>query len=57
MAADVTLTTLGRLIFQRENGLSYNVLGPFRPPVQSMLLSSSMMLCTSLVELPTMEPA
>jgi hypothetical protein len=46
---NVTITTLGRLTFRRENGLSYNALGPFRLPVEDMLLSSSMILCMSLV--------
>jgi hypothetical protein len=47
----MTITTLasGRLTFRRENGLSYNALGPFRLPVEIMLLSLSMMLCMSLV--------
>jgi hypothetical protein len=45
----MTLTTLGRLTFRHENGLNYNALGPFRPPVHTMLLSSSMVLCMSLV--------
>jgi hypothetical protein len=48
MATNVTIMTLGRSIFRRENGLSYNALGPFRLPVEVMLLSSSMMLCMSL---------
>jgi hypothetical protein len=30
----MTLTTLGRLTSRHENGLSYNVLDPFRPLVQ-----------------------
>jgi hypothetical protein len=46
---DITLTTLGRLAFQHENGLSYNVLGAFRLPVDVMLLPLSMVLCMSLV--------
>jgi len=46
---NITATTLGRSIFRHENGLSYNALGPFRLPVTIMLLSSSMMLCMSLV--------
>jgi hypothetical protein len=41
--------TLGRLIFRRENGLSYNALGPFRLPVAVILLPLLMMLCMSLV--------
>ena len=49
MATDVTITTLGHLIFRHENGLSYNVLGPFLLVAQVMLLSSSMVLCMSLV--------
>jgi hypothetical protein len=57
VAAHVTLTTLGRLTFRHESGLSYIVLGPFHPPVQSQLLFSSMMLCMSLVGLPAMEPS
>ena len=58
VATHMTLTTLGRLTFRHENGLSYNALGPgpFHPPVQVMLLSSSMMLCMSLVGLPPIEP-
>ena len=56
VTVDNTLTTLGRLTFLRENGPSYNALGPFRPPVDIMLLSSSIMLCMSLVGLATMEP-
>ena len=43
------ITTLGRLTFRRENGLSYNALGPFRLLVELMLLSLSMMLCMSMV--------
>jgi hypothetical protein len=46
---NITITTLGRSIFRRESGLSYNALGPFHLPVEAMLLSSSMMLCMSLV--------
>jgi len=49
MAVNITLTTLGRLTFRRENGLSYNALGPFRLPVEVTLLSLSMTLCMSLV--------
>ncbi len=56
MATHITLTTLGRLTFRYENGLSYNAQGPFRLPVHIMLLSSSMMLCMYLVGLPTLEP-
>jgi hypothetical protein len=48
----ISIMTLGRLIFRRENGLSYNALGPFRLPVAVMLLSSLMMLCMSLVGTP-----
>ena len=51
----MSLTTLGRLTFQLENGLSYNALGPFHPPVQVMLLSSLVMLCMSLVGVRRME--
>jgi hypothetical protein len=40
----ITLTTLGRLTFQHENGLSYNALAALRPPVDVMLLPSRMML-------------
>jgi hypothetical protein len=50
--ATITITTLGRLTFRHENGLSYNALGPFRLPVQVMLLSLSIMLCMSLVGTP-----
>jgi len=50
------ITTLGRLTFRHENGLSYNALGQFRLPVQVMLLSSSMMLCMSLVDSPWTKP-
>ena len=39
LPAEMTITTLGRLTFRRENGLSYNALGPFRLPVPIMLLS------------------
>jgi hypothetical protein len=49
MATDITTMTPGRLTFRHENGLSYNALDPFRLPVAVMLLSSSMMLCMSLV--------
>ena len=49
MTTNMTVTTLGRLTFRRENGRSYNALGPFRLPVEIMLLSLSMMLCMSLV--------
>jgi hypothetical protein len=52
----MTLTILGRLTFRHENGLSYNALDPFHPPVQAMMLSSLIMLCMSLVGLPPMEP-
>jgi hypothetical protein len=52
VVAHMTLTTLGRLTFQHDNGLSYNALGSFRLPVQNMLLSSSVVLCTSLVGVP-----
>ena len=52
MTADISITTLGPLILRRENGLSYNALGPFRLPVPIMLLSLSMMLCMSLVGSP-----
>ncbi|KAI0276351.1 hypothetical protein BGY98DRAFT_705678 [Russula aff. rugulosa BPL654] len=40
------------LTFRRENGQSYNALGPFRLPVTVMLLSLSMMLCMSWVGSP-----
>ena len=33
VTVDIPLTTLGRLTFLLENGLSYNALGPFRSPV------------------------
>ena len=56
MTVDISLTTLGRLTFLRENGPSYNALGPFRPPVKHMLLSSSIMLCMSLVGVTPMKP-
>ena len=57
MAAQVPpLTTLGRLMFQHENGLSYNALGPFHPLAQVMPLSSLVMLCMSLVGGPPIEP-
>jgi len=49
MAPMVFITTLGRLTFRRENGVSYNALGPFRLPVEIILWSLSMMLCMSLV--------
>ena len=49
VTANIILTTLGRLTFRRENGLSYNVLGPFRLPVPVMLQSLSTMSCMSLV--------
>ena len=56
MATHVTyLTTLGRLMFRHENGLSYNALDPFHPLDQVTLLSSLVMLCMSLVGLPPME--
>jgi hypothetical protein len=60
VAAHISLTTLGRLTFRLENGLSYNALAPFHPPVKAMLLSSSVMLCMSLVALVgvhSMEPS
>ena len=57
MTAWVTsLTTLGRLIFLHENGLSYNALGPFHPLAQLMPLSSLVMLCMSSVGFPTIKP-
>jgi hypothetical protein len=56
VAADVTLTTPGRLTFRRENGLSYNALGPFQFLVEVMLLSLSTMLCMYMVGVPLMEP-
>jgi hypothetical protein len=40
----ITLTTLGRLTFQHENGLSYDALAAFRLPVDVMLLASPMVL-------------
>ena len=47
---DITfLTTLGRLTFQHENGLSYDVLAASRLPVEVTLLPLSMVLCMSLV--------
>ena len=46
------LTILGRLTFRHENGLSYNVLGPFHHPVQVMPLFSSMILCMYMVGIP-----
>jgi hypothetical protein len=49
VANNISIMTLGRLRFRRENGLNYNALGPFHLPVSLMLLSLSMMLCTSLV--------
>jgi hypothetical protein len=49
VTTNMSLTTLGRLTFRHENGLSFNALGPFCTPVEVMLLSSSMMLCMSLV--------
>jgi hypothetical protein len=49
MKDHITLTTLGRLTFQHENGLSYNVLAAFQLPVECMLLPLSMVLCMSLV--------
>jgi len=49
MMANITLTTLGRLTLRHENGLSYNVLGPFRLPVAIMLQFLSMVLYMSLV--------
>jgi hypothetical protein len=52
----MSLTTLGRLTHQHENGLSYNAPGPFHPPAQVTLPSSSMMLCMYLVGMPWMEP-
>ena len=52
----IALTTLGRLTFRHENGLNYNALGPFRPPVELMLLSSSIVLCTFLVGLTPVVP-
>ena len=55
MAAHTTLTTLGRLTFRQENGLSYNVPGPFHPPALVMLPLSSMMIYVRLVGLPPME--
>ena len=55
MAANITITTPGHLTFRRENGLSFNALGPFRLPVPVMLLSSSMMLCMPLVGIPRTE--
>jgi hypothetical protein len=52
---NISITTLGHLTFRRGNGPSYNVLGPFRLPVSVMLLSSSMILCMSLVGSPGTE--
>ena len=49
LTEETTLTTLGHLIFQHENGLSYNVLAAFRLPVDVTLLLLSVMLCMSLV--------
>ena len=57
VAAHMSLTTLGRLIFRREYGLSYSALGPFRPLVRVMLLSSLVMLCMFMVGVPLVEPA
>ena len=54
--AEMSSTTHGPLTLLHENGLSYNALGPFHPPVQVMLLSSSAMLCMSLVVMPLMGP-
>ena len=48
-AINVSITTLGRLTFRRENGPSYNALGLFRLPVSVTLLSLSKMLCMSSV--------
>ena len=45
---DITITTLGCLTSQHENGLSYSALDTFRHPVKVMLPPSSMMLCMSL---------
>ena len=50
METDITITILGRSTFRHENGLSYNALGPFRLLVPVMQLSSSMILCISLVD-------
>ena len=50
MAANIAITTLGRLTFRRESGLNYSALGPFRLLVQIMLLSLLTMLCMSLVD-------
>jgi hypothetical protein len=52
MATNITITTLGHLTFRRENGPSYNALGPFHLPVKVMLLSLSMILCMYLVGSP-----
>src|SRR6266446_7263244 len=52
----VGITTHGHLTFRHENGLSYNARGPFRLPVQVMLLSSSMMLYMSSVGMPSVKP-
>ena len=52
----MTIMTLGRFTFRHENGLSYNALGPFHPPVQVMLQLSSMMLCMYLVGISTIKP-
>ena len=51
----IGITTLGRLTFRHENGLSYNALGPFHLLVQAMGLSLLMMLCMSLVGVLSME--
>jgi hypothetical protein len=53
---DIPLTTLGRLTFQHENGLTYNVLAAFRLPVDVMLLPLSMLLCMSLVGVQLAKP-
>jgi hypothetical protein len=54
---NTSLTILGRLTFRHENGLSYNVLGPFHHPVQVMPLFSSMILCMYMVGIPLVEPS
>jgi hypothetical protein len=57
MTANMNLATLGHLTFRHENGLRYNAMGPFRTPVNVMLLSSSAMLFMYLVGIPAMETA
>jgi hypothetical protein len=55
--AHKSLTTLGRLTFPHENGLSYNALGPFHPPLNVMLLSSSIMSCMYMAGEPLAKPS